>query len=120
MRRIVIMLAAVLAVAATFALPAGAKTTGLKGEVNDNFQIKLKKNGVPVKTLKAGAYTIKIEDKSSSHNFHLFGPGGVNKKTAVGFIGERTWKVTLKAGRYTFQCDPHRLSGMKSTFRVTA
>jgi plastocyanin len=113
------MLAAALVVAATFALPAGAKSTGLRGEVNDNFQIKLTKNGVRVKTLKRGTYTIKIEDKSSSHNFRLRGPG-VNKATSVGFIGERTWKVTLKAGRYTIQCDPHRLSGMLSTFRVTA
>lgn len=119
MRRIVIMLVAALAVAATFALPAGAKTTGLKGEVNDNFQIKLTKNGVRVKTLKRGTYRIKIEDKSSSHNFRLKGPG-VNKATSVGFIGERTWTVTLKAGRYTIQCDPHAFSGMRSTFRVTA
>jgi plastocyanin len=113
------MLAAALAVAATFALPAGAKTTGLKGEVNDNFQIKLTKNGVRVKTLKAGTYMIKIEDKSSSHNFRLRGPG-VNKATSVGFIGERTWTVTLKKGRYTIQCDPHAQSGMRSTFTVTA
>lgn len=113
------MVAAALAVAVTFALPAGAKSTALKGEVNDNFQIKLTKNSVRVKTLKRGTYTIKIEDKSSSHNFRLRGPG-VNKATTVGFIGERTWKVTLKPGRYTIQCDPHRLSGMRSTFRVTA
>jgi plastocyanin len=119
LRRIVITLAAALAVAVTFALPAGAKTTGLKGEVNDNFQIKLTRSGVRVKTLKRGTYTIKIEDKSSSHNFRLRGPG-VNKATTVGFVGERTWRVTLKPGRYTIQCDPHAFSGMKSTFRVTA
>jgi plastocyanin len=119
LRRIVITLVAALAVAATFALPAGAKSTGLRGEVNDNFQIKLTKNGVRVKTLKRGTYTIKIEDKSSSHNFRLRGPG-VNKATNVGFIGERTWRVTLKPGRYTIVCDPHRLSGMLRTFRVTA
>jgi plastocyanin len=118
LRRIVILLAAALAVAATFAPPAGAKSTGLKGEVNDNFQIKLTKGGVRVKTLKHGTYSIKIEDKSSSHNFRLKGPG-VNKATSVAFIGERTWKVTLKRGKYTIQCDPHALSGMRSTFRVT-
>jgi plastocyanin len=112
------MLVAALAVAATFALPAGAKSTGLKGEVNDNFQIKLTKGSIRVKTLKHGTYSIKIEDKSSSHNFRLKGPG-VNKATSVAFIGERTWKVTLKRGKYTIQCDPHALSGMRSTFRVT-
>src|SRR5262245_20714934 len=113
------MVAAALAVAATFALPAGAKSMGLRGEVNDNFQIKLTKNGVRVRTLKRGTYTIKIEDKSSTHNFRLKGPA-VNKATTVGFIGERTWKVTLKPGRYTIQCDPHASNGMLSTFRVTA
>jgi plastocyanin len=119
LRRIVIVLAAALAVAATFALPAEARTMGLKGEVNDNFQIKLTKNGVRVKTLKAGTYLIKIEDESSGHNFRLRGPR-LDKATSVAFIGERTWRVTLKKGRYTIQCDPHALNGMRSTFTVTA
>ena len=119
MKRIVISIAAACALAATLVIPAQAKFTGLKGEVNDNFQIKLRKNGVAVKTLKAGTYRMQIEDESTSHNFHLFGPGGVNKKTAVPFVGKRMWTVTLKPGRYTFQCDPHASSGMKGTFRVT-
>jgi plastocyanin len=119
LRRIVSLFVAAVAVAATLVVPAEAKFTGLKGEVNDNFQIKVTRNGVRVRTIKAGTYTMKIEDKSSSHNFRLRGPG-INKATTVGFIGERTWKVTLKPGRYTFQCDPHHLSGMRGTFRVTA
>lgn len=119
MRRIVISLAAAVSVAAVLIVPAQAKFTGLKGEVNDSFQIKVTKNGVRVKTIKAGTYQMQIEDKSSSHNFRLKGPG-VNKATMVGFIGKRTWKVTLKPGRYTFQCDPHAREGMKGTFRVTA
>jgi len=123
LRRIAISIAAACALAALAALlvsPAQAKFTGLKGEVNDNFQIKLRKNGVAVKTLKAGTYRMQIEDESTTHNFHLFGPGGVNKKTTVPFVGKRTWTVTLKRGRYTFQCDPHAFNGMKGTFRVTA
>jgi plastocyanin len=123
LRRIVISIVAACALAALAAVlvsPAQAKFTGLKGEVNDNFQIKLRKNGVAVKTLKAGTYRIQIEDESTSHNFHLFGPGSVNKKTTVPFVGKRTWTVTFRAGRYTFQCDPHALSGMKGRFRVTA
>ena len=56
----------------------------LKGEVyNTNFKIEMK-NGAnrDLKTVKAGTYRIKIEDKSSIHNFRLIGPG-VNKATAV-------------------------------------
>jgi plastocyanin len=119
LRRIVITLAAAVAVAATLIVPAQAKFTGLKGEVNDNFQIKVTRNGVRVRTIKAGTYQLKVQDKSSSHNFRLRGPG-INRATGVPFVGERTWKVTLKPGRYTFQCDPHRNQGMRGTFRVTA
>ena len=119
MRRIVISLAAAVTVAATIILPAQAKFTGLKGEVTDNFQIKVTKNGVRVRTIKAGKYVMKIEDESSAHNFRLKGPG-FNRATGVSFKGERMWTVTLRPGRYTFQCDPHATSGMKGTFRVTA
>lgn len=118
MKRIVSSLAAAVAVAATFTAPAQAITV-LRGEVNDNFQIKLTRNGVRVRTIKAGTYRLRIADKSSSHNFRLRGPG-INRATSVAFVGARTWTVTLKPGRYTFQCDPHRLSGMRGTFRVTA
>jgi len=40
--------------------------------------------GKDVKTLKAGTYTIKVEDKATTHNFHLIGPG-LNKSTTVPF-----------------------------------
>jgi plastocyanin len=71
-----------------------------------------------VKTVKAGTKQIKIEDKSSIHNFHLKGPG-VNKSTSVGFIGERIWTVKLKPGKYTYWCDPHS-SMMRGSFKVVA
>lgn len=117
MRRIVISLAAAVAFAATIIVPAQAKFTGLKGEVTDSFQIKVTRNGVRIRTIKAGTYRMKIEDKSSSHNFRLRGPG-INRATSVAFVGQRMWTVRLRPGRYTFQCDPHRLSGMRGTFRV--
>jgi plastocyanin len=119
LRRIVISLAAAVAVAATIIVPAQAKFTGLKGEVNGNFQIKVTKNSLRVRTIKAGTYRMKIEDKSKFHNFRLKGPR-FNRATSVSFVGERMWTVTLRPGRYTFQCDPHAASGMKGTFRVTA
>ena len=121
MKRIVIALIATLAVAATLVVSVQARpaVTVLKGEVNDNFVIKLTKSGVRVKTLKARTYQVVVNDKSSSHNFRLKGPG-IIEATGVSFIGKRTWTVKLKVGRYTIQCDPHATSGMRSTFKVTA
>ena len=108
-----------LAVAALVVAPAYAKTPILTGEVGPAFSIEVKKAGKDLKTIKAGTYRIKVEDKASIHNFHLFGPG-LNKKTGVSFKGETTWTIKLKPGRYTYQCDPHALTGMKGRFRVTA
>ena len=106
-------------VAALAALPAtaSAKSAGLVGEVGPGFTIEVMQNGKDVKTLKAGTYRIKVEDKATFHNFHLRGPG-LNKSTTVAFQGNQTWKITLKKGTYTYQCDPHAASGMKGTFTV--
>jgi len=60
-----------------------------------------------------------VQDKASIHDFHLKGPG-LNKATTMPFVGTQTWKITLKPGKYTFQCDPHAAAGMKGTFKVTA
>jgi plastocyanin len=119
MTRITLSFLIVAAVAAVTLVSAQAATPVLKGEVGPGFKIEVEKAGKDVKTLKAGRYTIKVEDKASIHNFHLFGPG-VNKKTAVAFVGKKTWTLTLKPGKYTYQCDPHHLSGMRGTFRVKA
>jgi plastocyanin len=73
--------------------------------------------GMSAKSVKAGAYTITVKDRSNIHNFHLIGPG-VNKKTSVGAVGTFTWKVTLKKGTYRFVCDPHATI-MKGTLKVT-
>jgi plastocyanin len=91
----------------------------LKGEVYaSGFKIELvNRANQHVKTLKAGTYAIKIEDKSTMHNFHLVGPG-VNKSTSVVGVVERTWTVRLKPGKYTYACDAH--GQMRGTFRVTA
>jgi plastocyanin len=91
----------------------------LTGVAGPGFTVEVKKAGKDLKTIKAGTYKIKVSDKSSSHNFHLFGPG-LNKKTGVSFTGQVTWTIKLKAGRYTYQCDVHAASGMKGHFRVTA
>jgi plastocyanin len=95
------------------------KTAPLSGVVGPGFTITVTQAGKAVKKLKAGTYTIKVQDKASIHDFHLIGPG-VNKATTVPFIGSQTWTVKLKPGTYTFQCDPHASAGMKGTFKVTA
>jgi plastocyanin len=76
----------------------------------------LKLGGKKVSKLKAGTYTITVQDKASDHNFRLKGPG-VNKTTSVSGKGTTTWTVTLKKGSYTYVCDPHA-SFMKGSFTV--
>ena len=91
----------------------------LKGEVYPNFKIEMQtRAGGPVKVIKAGTYRLKIEDKSSVHDFHLTGPG-VNRSTTVGGMSETTWTVRLKPGKYTYYCDPHA-GQMRGSFRVSA
>jgi plastocyanin len=106
-------------VAVALVAAAQAKSVGITGEVGPGFTIEVKKAGKDLKTIKAGTYRIKVEDKASIHDFHLFGPG-LNKKTGIAFTGETTWKIRLRPGRYTYQCDPHAAAGMKGHFRVTA
>jgi plastocyanin len=76
-------------------------------------------NGKAVKTLKHGTYKLVVHDKAPIHNFHIFGPGLNKKVTSVPFVGTKTVTITLKKGKYTFQCDIHAASGMKASFTVT-
>jgi plastocyanin len=91
----------------------------LKGEVYaGGFKIEMKNQAnTRLKSVKAGTYRIKIEDKATIHNFRLKGPG-LNKATSVPRKAEVIWTVTLRKGTYTFLCDPHA-SSMRGTFRVT-
>ena len=97
----------------------GAASMELDGETGPGFTIEVSQNGKDAESVAAGTYTLKVEDKSSSHNFHLIGPGVDEEVTTVPFEGEKTVTVTLKPGTYTYQCDPHADAGMKGTFEVT-
>jgi len=119
MFRALLLTLTVAAAAAIFVSPVQAKSSGLTGEVGPGYSIEVKKANKDLKTIKAGTYRIKVEDKASIHNFHLKGPG-LNKKTGISFTGETTWTIKLKPGTYTYQCDPHASSGMKGHFKVTA
>ena len=103
------------AVTAAFILVAGpalAATPTFKGTVGPGFTITMAK-----KPTKAGKAKLTVSDKSDFHNFHLTGPG-VNVKTSVGFVGTKSFTVTLKKGTYRFVCDPHATS-MKGSFKVS-
>jgi plastocyanin len=120
MRRIT---ALVIALTAALGITLGAhaasqasQATKLTGVDGPGFTITLKQGSKKVTSLKAGAYTIVISDKSNIHNFHLKGPG-LNKTTSVPKVGTTTWKVTLKKGKYTYVCDPHATT-MKGSFTV--
>lgn len=120
MTRISIALTAlVAAVALVLTAPVSAAPKVVKGSVGPGFTISLKSGGKNVTSLKAGiSYKFEVTDLSSSHDFHLIGPG-VNKViTGVSFRGKKSLTVKLKRGTYRFVCDPHA-SSMKGSFRVS-
>jgi len=97
----------------------GGAAGTLQGETGPGFTIEVSQNGEDAETVKAGTYTLEVEDKSDMHNFHLIGPGVDEEVTDVGFVGDKSVTVTLEPGTYTYQCDPHAANGMKGTFTVT-
>jgi plastocyanin len=116
--RKVLVLASLAAAGALVAASLGsAMSPKLVGTSGPGFTIEVTMGGKDVKTLKAGTYTIVVHDKSSIHNFHLFGPG-LSKKTTVPFTGTQTWTIRLRKGTYTYQCDVHFASGMRGKFTV--
>ena len=116
MTRIRFAIAAAAAVLSLVVVAPATAATKLVATVGPSFTITLKKGGKKVTSLPAGAYTITVQDKSSSHNFHLKGPG-LNKMTTVSQVTTKTWNVTFKKGKFTYVCDPHA-SQMKGSFTV--
>jgi plastocyanin len=106
---VVVALAAALVVVPAFAAPAAVT---LLGSVGPGFDISLKN----AKNLKPGTYKLVVNDKGSSHNFRLEGPG-VDVGTSVGGTGFKRFTVKLTRGSYRFYCAPHA-SSMKGSFRV--
>jgi plastocyanin len=96
---------------------AAAAPKTVNGSVGPGFTISLKLAGKKVKKLKGTTYRFKVADKSSSHNFHLKGPGYNKAITSVGFTGTKTVSIRLKKGTYRYVCDPHS-SFMKGSFKV--
>ena len=113
------LLAAVAAAAlATGGTVSAAAPKTVKGTVGPGYTIGLTLEGKKVTKLKAAkAYRFVISDRSSSHDFHLSGPGFNRVLTGVGFTGTKSYTLTLKKGTYRFVCDPHA-SEMRGSFRV--
>jgi hypothetical protein len=109
---VALLIAALVAVGSAAAAP---KT--VDGTVGPGFTISLKLGGKKVSKLKATTYKFKIADKSSSHNFHLIGPGYNKAITSVSFKGTKSVTIKLKKGTYRYLCDPHA-SFMKGSFKV--
>jgi NitT/TauT family transport system substrate-binding protein len=78
----------------------------LQATVGPGLFVTLRLNGVVVKSLPAGAYTISVTDKSTKDNFHITGKG-VNKSTSVAKTQIASWTVTLAKGAYTVTSDGH-------------
>ena len=83
------------------------KLLGVVGK-NGAFKISLTAKGKTVKTLKAGTYTLTIQDDSTIHNYELDGPHGKSWTfTSVGFKGTKTMTLKLVKGKYKAYCSPH-------------
>jgi hypothetical protein len=99
--------------------PATSKTLPqLFGTVGPGKTFMLKnKAGTTVRAVKAGKYTITVQDFSRGQNFHLVGPG-LNVKTSLKRKGSSGWAVVLRAGTYRYYSDgaPSKLRG---SFKVT-
>jgi hypothetical protein len=110
--------AALVVAGAAQSTPQTARVTKLYGRSGPGFFIKLTNfNFVLVKRLKPGMYTFTIQDRSTTHDFHLKGPG-VDKKTAIDYLGTKKWvRVKLKRGTYRYWCDAHKTQ-MHGSFKV--
>lgn len=123
-RRRALLIVTALVGAAAFATSALGRTTvhpklvGVVGK-DDAYKITLTMNGKIVKKLKAGTYTVAIQDDSSIHNYELDGPHGKSWTfTSVPFAGTKTVTLKLVAGKYKAYCAPHE-SVMFQHFTVT-
>lgn len=111
MKLLAIVFVSLLATAAS----ASADNPTLTGTVGtgDSFTISLSP-----RTTAPGTYTLLVHDRSAIHNFHFFGPGGVDVSTDIEGVGDQSFTVTLVNGTYTYVCDAH--PSMKGTLIVGA
>jgi hypothetical protein len=97
--------------------PPPAKPVQLVGSVGPGKRIALARAGAAVRvaSVKAGAATLRVSDRSPVDNFHLTGPG-VNRATSRAGKATATWRLTLKRGRYLYRSDA--TPSLRGSFRV--
>ena len=124
MSRGVVVLAALVVVGAIVpapGTPSSDEGRQLVGTVGPGFSISLAQDGQAVTsamTLRPGVYWLTVHDLSDRHNFHIFGPDGLDEVvTTVPYVGDATVKILVKHGTVTFQCDPHSAT-MHGSFTV--
>ena len=97
---------------------ASAAPSKLAGTVGPGETIALTTaSGKRVSLVTRGTYAITVKDRSDEHNFYLSGPGVKKQITGVGFVGTKTVTIKLRAGKYTFVCNPHA-DDMRGGFSV--
>jgi len=95
--------------------PAKPTPVRLAGSVGPGKRIALTRAGARFASLKAGAAIVVVNDRSTTENFHLIGPG-VNRATTKAGRTKATWRVTLRKGLYVFRSDA--TPALKGSFRV--
>jgi hypothetical protein len=90
----------------------------LEAAVGPGPFISLRLDGKRVTTLTAGRYTIVVNDKTASHNFHLTGLG-IDRSTGLGARGRSTWTLTLGKGAFRFASDS-RAGRLIGSFKVVS
>ena len=117
-RILLVAAAMVLALAAAGAQASAQKVGKLVGNVGPGFTISFTQNGHKVISIKAGTYKITVHDKSTMHNFHLFGHG-INKRTVIATTSTVVWTVKFAVkGTYRYHCDAHPTI-LFGSFKVT-
>jgi plastocyanin len=91
--------------------------TKLVGSLGPGAKISLRAaNGSRLSSLAPGAFVIAVADRSATDGFRLSGPGTA-KATGIAFRGTATWRVTLKAGSYTYRSVRH--PKLRGSFRLS-
>jgi hypothetical protein len=117
------MLRPLLAVAALFVLALPMAASGspivpdLTAKVTARSIAVVGADGTRVRTLQPNKYRFIVRDRTTTQNFHLLGPGGLNLRTKVPAKTTVTWSVYLRPGNYTYRSDKSRR--LRGTFIVT-
>ena len=114
-RRIAVLLSASVVALALGLVALGGRSQGQTlfafVGTNDGFDIGVTDaNGAAVTRVPPGTWTFVVRDRSTLHNFHFASNQDrtVDFRTALDFVGEQSFTVTLQADtEYAYACEPH-------------